>query len=140
MAEYHYGEKSQTNLSQCHLDIQRVFNEAIKHRDISITCGRRGKPTQNKLFADGKTKVQYPDSYHNAEFPELADAVDAIPYPTTQADWENREYWVEWSSWIKGLATGMGITLVSGFDWDNDYELDDQSFFDGPHFQRTERT
>jgi hypothetical protein len=65
--------------------------------------------------------------------------VDAIPYPTTQADWENREYWVEWSSWIKGLATGMGVTLVSGFDWDNDYDLDDQSFFDGPHFQRTER-
>ena len=132
---YSYGIKSTKELASCTDDIQKVFNAAIKIRDISITEGTRNDERQNKLFDEGKTKLRFPDSKHNS-WPSRA--VDAIPYPTTQEDWENREYWVEWSSWLKGFASGMGITLISGFDWDNDYDLTDQSFFDGPHFQEEE--
>ena len=129
---YRYGETSTRNLLECSENLQRVFNEAIKHRDISITCGHRSNEQQNIEFAEGTTKLRGGESKHNS-VPSWA--VDAIPYPTTAADWEDREFWVEYTSWIKGLASGMGIVLVSGFDWDNDYDLDDQSFYDGPHFE-----
>ncbi len=129
---YSYGTNSTIELATCTSNIQTVFNAAIKIRDISILEGRRSNDRQHKLFLEGKSKLDAGESKHN-HFP--SQAVDAIPYPTTSEDWENREYWVEWSSWLKGFASGMGITLISGFDWDNDYDLDDQTFFDGPHFQ-----
>ena len=81
---YAYSVRSQKILLTVHLDLQRVFNEAIRHRDVSITAGRRGKDEQNKLWAEHKTKLKYPDSYHNAKAPLLAAAVDAIPYPCAQ--------------------------------------------------------
>lgn len=129
---YKYGENSENELITCSSNIVRVFREGILHRDISIIEGTRSHARQNELFAEGKSKLRGGQSMHNYF---LSKAVDAIPYPTTAEDWENREYWVEWSSWIKGLATGMGITLISGFDWDNDYDLSDQTFYDGPHFE-----
>ncbi len=132
MPEYSYGRRSKANLITCSFDIQRVFQEAIKHRDISITEGNRSNALQAEALAKGTSQLGPGESKHNVM---PSKAVDAIPYPTTEEDWENREYWVEWSSWIKGLATGMGITLISGFDWDNDFDLDDQKFYDGPHFE-----
>jgi len=129
---YHYGETSQENLGECTTDLQDLLIEAIKHRDISITCGHRSNEQQAIELAEGTTKLGPGESKHNS-MPSRA--VDAIPYPTTAEDWENREYWVEWTSWLKGLAAGMGIDIISGYDWDNDYDLDDQSFFDGPHFE-----
>jgi hypothetical protein len=135
---YAYSTRSEKILLTVHEDLQYVFNEAIRHRDVSITAGRRGKTAQNKLYLERKSKLKYPDSYHNAQAPELAAAVDAIPYPCTTEDWENREFWVEWSSWIKGLGSGLGITIISGYDWDNDYDVSDHTFYDGPHFQLTD--
>jgi peptidoglycan L-alanyl-D-glutamate endopeptidase CwlK len=129
---YHYGETSQENLGECTADLQDLFIEAIKYRDISITCGHRSNAQQAIEFAEGTTKLGPGKSKHNSK---PSRAVDAIPYPTSAEDWKNREYWVEWTSWLKGLATGLGIDIISGYDWDNDYDLDDQSFFDGPHFE-----
>lgn len=129
---YSYGRTSTKNLAECTDNIQLVFNAAIKVRDISITEGHRPNDVQHTLFLAGKSMLDAGKSRHNL-IP--SQAVDAHPWPITKEDWENREFWVEWSSWLKGFASGMGITLVSGFDWDNDYDLDDQSFFDGPHFQ-----
>ena len=129
---YKYGTSSTAELESCEDDLQRLFNEAIKHRDISITQGWRSDHDQDTYFLNGTSKLKAGESAHNTS---PSRAVDAIPYPTTKEDWENRAYWIEWTSWIKGLATGMGIDIISGYDWDNDYDLDDQSFFDGPHFE-----
>jgi len=121
--------------------------EIILHRDASVTSGMRGKYEQDDLFDRGRTTVRWPDSKHNVEDnPDclievddslLSQAIDIIPYPTTDQDWKNRIYWIEWSSWVKGLASGLGISVISGYDWDNDYDYgeDEQSFWDGPHFQ-----
>lgn len=124
-----------SNLATCDTEIIRVFNEAILHRDISITCGTRLKKEQDRLYLLGRTKVQFPDSKHNSN---PSRAIDVIPYPTTDEDWEDRIYWIEWSSWVKGFALGIGVPLISGFDWDNDYDYgeDEQTFWDGPHFER----
>jgi len=131
---YHYGAKSTERLAECSSNIQMVFNEAIKHRDISIFEGYRSNERQQELLDEDppKTKLGPGQSKHNQQ-PSMA--VDAVPYPMVESDWEDREFWVEWTSWLKGFASGLGVTLVSGYDWDNDYDLDDQSFYDGPHFE-----
>ena len=105
---YPYGERSQANLDTCHWEIQDLFNEAKKHRNISITCGHRTDEQQAIEFAEGSTKLDAGESEHNRD---PSNAVDAIPYPTTAEDWENREYWVEWTSWLKGFAAAMGIAI-----------------------------
>ena len=130
---YPCGERSQAALDTAHWELQDLFNEAKKHRNISILEGERSNDKQQELLDEGKTTLGPGESKHN-RYP--SDAVDAIPYPTTKEDWEDREYWVEWTSWIKGLAAGMGIDIISGYDWDHDFDLDDQKFYDGPHIER----
>ena len=89
------------------------------------------------MVAEGKSGLVFPKSKHNRK-PTLA--IDAIPYPIKAADWEDRIFWIEWSSWVKGHAAGLGIILISGYDWDNDYDygIKDQKFWDGPHFELDE--
>lgn len=131
---YAYSKRSLRNLSSCQYPLQKIFFEGIKRRDISIISGYRDQEEQDALVLAGKSRLWYPNSKHN-HYPSRA--VDAIPYPTTSADWKNREFWIEWSSWVKGLSEGLGIEIVSGYDWDDDYDLspEDQTFWDGPHFE-----
>lgn len=129
---YHYGTKSTFQLATASVDLQRLFNEAIKHRDISILEGYRSHERQGEMLAEGKSKLGPGESKHNQS---PSRAVDAIWYPFVEEDWDDREKWVEWTSWIKGLAAGMGIDIISGYDWDHDFDLDDQNFNDGPHFE-----
>jgi hypothetical protein len=146
---YSYSLSSMGVLVTCHPLIQDVFHAAIDIRDISLTSGIRSEKEQNDLFdaVPPRTKLRFPDSAHNRALnptgtvsiePSMQSrAIDAIPYPTGTSDWNNRDYWIEWSSWVKGFAAGMGVHLISGYDWDNDYNysLDEQTFWDGPHFE-----
>jgi hypothetical protein len=61
-----------------------------------------------------------------------------LPYPFKPEWWNSKEYfhiWAEWGSWVKGFAAAKGVPLRWGFDWDNDFDLKDQTFYDGPHFE-----
>ena len=60
-----FGKRSRENLSTCHEDLQKVFNEVIKHVDCSVLEGHRDERKQEKLFSEGKTKVDYTMSNHN---------------------------------------------------------------------------
>ncbi len=129
---YKFGAVSKKHKATLHPDLEFLVGEMIKHRDFSITEGHRGEETQNHYFDTGRSKVQWPDSKHNT-FP--SEAMDIIPYPFKQKDWEDRELWVAWSNWVVGFAAGLGLTLRSGYDWDRDFDHRDQSFMDGPHFE-----
>ncbi|WP_373073867.1 hypothetical protein [Sulfurimonas sp.] len=105
MNKYNYGTRSKEVLATCHPDIRMVFNEAIKVIDISCYEGMRLLKTQQKYFAEGKSKLDgiikksnhqgkevepeiYEDdkdlgtySYNQAGEPIISFAVDAAPYP-----------------------------------------------------------
>lgn len=130
--KYKYSDRSLSKLNTAHPLLQKVFHEAIKHRDLSIIEGHRTKDKQDEYYNTGKSKKRYPNSKHN-KMPSLA--VDALPYPFKSEDWNDREKFIEFASWIRGLAAGMGITLRCGIDWDMDHDTKDQTFFDGPHFE-----
>ena len=124
-----FGKRSKENLSTCHEDLQKVFNEVIKHVDCSVLEEHRDEEKQERLFSEGKTKVHYPKGRHNSK---PSRAVDVVPYPI---DWDDRERFHLFSGFVLGLARGMGVTLRWGGDWNMNFEVDDNKFDDFPHFE-----
>ena len=124
-----FGSRSRKNLDTCHPDLQKVFNEVIKHVDCSIICGQRGKEDQNKAFKDGRSKVKYPNGRHNAN---PSKAVDVAPYPI---DWDNLERFTLFAGFVLGIAKSMKIDLIWGNDWNGDFNTKDTNFRDYPHFE-----
>ena len=116
-----FGKESQTKLSECHADIQKVLNEAIKYYDFTITCGHRNELEQNEAFSKGLSKLQYPLSEHN-KTPSMA--VDCAPYPI---DWNNKERFAFMAGIIIMIAQQMNIKIEWGGNW--------EKFKDYPHFQ-----
>jgi peptidoglycan L-alanyl-D-glutamate endopeptidase CwlK len=124
-----FGKTSREKLSTSHEDLQKVFNEVIKHVDCSVIEGHRGQERQDKLLLEGKTKVQYPLGRHNAS---PSNAVDVVPYPV---DWNDRERFHLFAGFVLGIAQSMSIKLRWGGDWNMNFEVDDNKFDDFPHFE-----
>lgn len=132
-----FGSKSRKELATCHPLLQALFNEVIKHYNCSILKGRRGKKEQDQLFAEERSKLEYPNSKHNAELGEPSFAVDVVPWfkNPPHIRWNDRNKFYEFCGFVQGVARLMGIGIRSGSNWDMDDELDDQNFNDLPHFE-----
>ncbi len=124
-----FGKRSKDNLNTCHPDLQRLFNEVVKHWDCSIICGHRTEEDQNKAFHEGKSKLQFPQSKHNS-YPSKA--VDVVPYPV---DWQDRDRFYHFAGIVVGIATQMNIKIRWGGNWDGDFQVKDENFMDLPHFE-----
>ena len=124
-----FGKTSKKRLATCHEDLQKVFNEVIKHVDCSVLEGHRNQERQDRLFDEGKTKVKYPNGRQNAI---ISNAVDVTPYPV---DWKDRERQTLFAGFVIGTARAMGVNLRWGGDWDQDFEVQDNKFDDFPHFE-----
>ena len=73
-----FGRKSRTRLATCDKNLQKLFNEVVKHFDCSVLVGFRGKDEQNSAYKNGYSKVKWPNGKHNSN-PSFA--VDVAPYP-----------------------------------------------------------
>jgi peptidoglycan L-alanyl-D-glutamate endopeptidase CwlK len=124
-----FSSQSLERLRTCHTSLQKVFNEVIKHVDCTILCGYRSEAEQQEAFRTGKSKVVFPNSKHNTN-PSLA--IDACPYPV---DWNDTKRFYYFAGLVMGIAKNLGIELRYGGDWDSDFDLKDQNFFDLPHFE-----
>ena len=114
---YKFSKSSNTRLSTCHPDLVRLLNELIKHRDFSVLCGHRSKEEQDAVFNSGNSKVQYPNSKHNA-YPSVA--VDIQPYPMSN---NNDLYYL--MGYTMRLADELGIKLRWGGDWNGNHTTGD---------------
>jgi peptidoglycan L-alanyl-D-glutamate endopeptidase CwlK len=115
-----------------------VARRAIEVVDFSIICGHRDKATQDKCFAEGTSKVRWPNSRHN-KFP--SEAMDVAPYPIDWATfpdppWTSKEIkdyafalsdWYHLAGVILGVAEGLEIEIEWGGHW--------KTLVDLPHFQ-----
>ena len=124
-----FGTRSLMNISGVHKELKRLFEEVVKTYDCSVLCGHRSKADQDQAYADGKSKVQYPNSKHNSK---PSRAVDVAPYPI---DWNDMKRWYHFGGYVKAVAESMGIDIIWGGDWDGDFDLKDQNFNDLPHFE-----
>jgi peptidoglycan LD-endopeptidase CwlK len=125
-----FGTRSRRRLSTCHPDLQQLFNAIVAVYDCTILEGARGKYRQNKLFAQGDSKVEYPNGRHNKK---PSNAVDAAPWPIPE--WEDEKVFYFFAGVVKGIARSMGIKIRWGGDWDSDNDLNDQTFNDLIHFE-----
>lgn len=106
-----FGTKSKERLAEIDPRLQEILNEAIKIMDFTVLCGHRGEVEQNKAFAEGKSKLQFPESKHN-KTPSLA--VDIAPYPIDWNDIKRFEYLcgiIEGIAHMKGIKVRMGRTF-----------------------------
>ena len=124
-----FGKRSIGRLQTCDQKLQELFYEVVKHFDCSIIEGNRGEERQNKAFADGKSKVKYPNGKHNKN-PSIA--VDVAPYPI---DWSDRDRFHYFGGFVLGVAKEMGMNIRWGGDWNQDTETKDNKFDDLVHFE-----
>ena len=124
-----FGKRSIGRLQTCDQKLQELFYEVVKHFDCSIIEGHRGEERQNKAFADGKSKVKYPNGKHN-KFPSVA--VDVAPYPI---DWSDRDRFHYFGGFVLGVAKEMGMNIRWGGDWNQDTHTKDNKFDDLVHFE-----
>lgn len=116
-----FSKRSKKELATAHPDLQRLFNEVIKTTDCAVVCGHRGRDDQEKAFAEGFSRLRWPDSKHN-KVPSLA--VDVIPFP---AGYSSVERFEELAAVVKETAKRLKISVEWGGSW--------KRFVDRPHWQ-----
>lgn len=124
-----FGERSRGALVTAHPKLRALFEEVVKTVDCTVICGFRNQADQDLAVAMGKSKASWPKSKHNT-YPSLA--VDVAPYPI---DWKDERRFYYFAGYVKGVADRMGIKIRFGGDWDGDFDLKDQNFFDLDHFE-----
>lgn len=116
-----FGKKSLEVRSTLHPDLQKLVDEVSKTVNCSLICGYRNKADQDKAFASGNSKLQWPKSRHNT-WP--SEAVDIVPWPV---DWKDIKAFKAMAVKIKEAAEQVGVDIEWGGDWDK--------FKDYPHWQ-----
>lgn len=125
----HFSQLSIDRLNTCDCRLQKVFLEVIKHFDCAVIWGHRSEEDQNSAYAQGFSKLKWPESKHNS-LPSKA--VDVVPYPI---DWADRARFYFFAGHVQMTAKMMDMKLRWGGDWDGDTEVADQTFFDLAHFE-----
>ncbi|MCP5136584.1 MAG: M15 family peptidase [Gammaproteobacteria bacterium] len=128
-APFMFSALSQAKLGTCHPHLRTLFLEVIKHVDCTVLEGHRSVLDQDKAFHEGRSKLRGGSSKHNMT-PSMA--VDVAPYPI---DWNDRDRFLLFVGFVKGVAAQLGIRIRCGADWDGDGTTTDQTFHDLPHFE-----
>jgi len=123
-----FGRRSKEQLSSCHSDLQRLFNEVIKHYDCTILEGYRSNENQLKAFNAGKSRIKSGGKHNQS--PSLA--ADVAPWPI---DWKDKDRFYHFAGIVQGIAKMLNIKIRWGGDWDSDNDLKDQTLYDLPHFE-----
>jgi len=127
-----FGTASTERLASCDARLQKLFNEVIKTFDCTVIEGHRTKEKQNEYFAQGKSKLKWPEGKHCAD-PSLA--VDVAPYVNGKLSF-NIQHCCFFAGYVLATAAHMGIDVRWGGDWDGDKEaMTDQTFQDLIHYE-----
>lgn len=127
---YKYGKSSIERLNTVHPDLRKICDELIKVMDVTIIEGVRTPERQIQLVKQGFSKTS--DSKHFKQADGWAHAVDIAPYPV---DWNDTSRFIYMQGIIRGIAHSLNIKIRSGVDWDDDGDIKEHKFFDGPHVE-----
>jgi peptidoglycan LD-endopeptidase CwlK len=132
---YKFSQSSLEKLSTCHEDLQVLAHECLKYRDVIILEGHRNEAAQNKAFAEGNSKLKWPNGNHNS-MPSMA--MDMGYWPNPYGNMKDALYF---SGWVMGLAQmlynigKMKHKIRNGADWNQNGIATDESFQDTFHFE-----
>lgn len=128
----------------------------------------RSEDEQEQAVRDGASKLHYPDSIHNradwitaeevldggvprevlqrmrvdesGEVPLYPVNVEAIDFGPVKPRWQDLPMWYSLAGYFRRIAEEEEIEVVSGLDWNSNWKfIGDQTFWDGPHWQRRHR-
>lgn len=133
-----WSEKSFKALNTLHVDLRLICNHMLQIHDCSIIWGHRDKKTQNALYKQKLSKLQWPDSKHN-KF--LSEAVDLIPYLQGGDPYADPKY----ATYFSGLVLGASDELYQagriqrrirwGGNWSVKRDKPFADFFDAYHYE-----
>jgi len=126
---YKYSKRSQDFLKQAHPYLQLIFNDVIKHYDISIICTTRNEETQNMYYDEGVSQVKFPHGKHN-KTPSLA--VDFAVY-NRGISFNERDMTLV-AGFIEGVAVSKGIDVKLGARWNKPW-ISENGFKDIGHIE-----
>lgn len=136
---YSFGNASRQKLHTCCPELVQVAERVMSYQimDFTIVWGHRGKAAQDKAFAEGASKKQWPDSLHNV-YP--SDALDFAPWITLPngrggIDWSDNYSFVMLAGLFLAAGAELEIELRYGGDWDRDGSTKDQTFMDLGHIE-----
>lgn len=132
-----FSATSQQRLATCDSRLQQILGEAIQIVDFTILEGHRGQADQDKAFAEGKSKLKWPNGKHNAQ---PSRAVDIAPWlPDVKIDWGDLVAFGRLMGVVQAIAFRLGVRLRFGLDWDGDFRSVNrdpgESFMDAPHIE-----
>jgi len=130
------SQRSIRVLSELSTNLVAVNKKAIQHVDYSLICGIRTTREQQKMFANGTSKLDgivKLSKHQVTEKKPKSDAFDFIPAPFTT--WDDRPLFTAYAYFFIGIGYEMGIELRWGGDWDQDFRWTDQTFHDLPHIE-----
>jgi len=134
--------KNEQLLNQCEGQLRELFHRVDTIVQVEILPSTIRTLEQQKAFvAAGTSKTM--DSKHliSPEHP-FSRAVDAGPYPHRWPQEGSKDAWKDWARlyYFAGVVVAvgreMGIDVRYGGDWNGNFELKDENFFDGVHFER----
>ena len=126
---------SMNKLKTCHPKLQMLALAVVERFDCTVVCGNRPEDEQNLAYAQGNSKLKYPDSKHN---PLPSEAIDLAPYIAGKGIvWDSAQCYF-FAGYVVHTAEMLGIKIRWGGDWDSDRDVKDQSFNDLVHFELCE--
>ena len=151
-----FSKRSLDRLATVHQDLFTLCHYAIKEYDFTVIYGKRTAEQQFELYKRGrkfvgnswiiddkKKVVTYKDGYHKKSKHQSGLAVDLVPYYASYPHirWNDTKGLYHFGGYIRGVAdmlkkyNAIDNDIVWGSDWDDDFVLDDQTFYDAVHFQ-----
>jgi peptidoglycan L-alanyl-D-glutamate endopeptidase CwlK len=128
---------SKDRLATCDQRLQAILNEAIGVVDFIVLEGHRDQAAQDKAFAEGKSKLRWPNGKHNSS---PSRAVDIAPFlPEVKIDWSDLVAFGRLMGVVQAIAHRNGVRLRFGLDWDGDFRTvgrdPGEKFLDAPHVE-----
>jgi len=140
-----YGQHSLTVRSTLHPELVWLFDAALAGFDHTLLRGRRTHDDQAEYVAMGWSQTMQSrhlpgGSSHklygtSPEYPLLSYAVDAAPWFPGKGVSYSKDDLIHFAGFVEGVASQLGIGIISGNDWDGDRDMTDQTFMDRVHFQ-----
>lgn len=151
-----FSQQSNEKLEQCHPYLRKLMRSLIFYINFSVITGARNKEDQDEAFGKGTSKKKWPDGNHNAlialpenereeykdKLPFYSNAIDIAPYPVNWEEKEKIRFYYLAGFIMKGFRDlqmkgdiPFAVKLRWGGDWDGDFDLTDQTFYDLGHFE-----
>lgn len=161
-----FGATSASRMIGLHPKLLLVLNTAAsiatKEEDFSILEGVRSDEVAYANFGKGRTAAQCraagcPEKYaqpklakvtwlknplntkHRKQKDGYSHAFDALPYPFTNADWNNAARFNAMADLMFRAAAIAKVKIRWGADWDEDGKPREKGEFDSPHFELSQK-